>query len=110
MTSRNTSIRASQALHAAMAFVTLGCAVTAPGPAEAQALHHVQPAESPLVLKSRGSFFIGGEQVEKTAIELGGLGPADQITVNQMYVEYMVADGASMARCDARNLPVASDG
>jgi hypothetical protein len=55
----------------------------------------MQRAESPLVLKSRGSFFIGGEQVEKTAIELGGLGPADQITVNQMYVEYMVADGAS---------------
>lgn len=95
MTSKNTRIRVQRAQRAAMAFVILGCAISAQGPADAQALRDIQPAESPLVLKSRGSFFIGGEQVEKTAIELGGLGPADRITVNQMYVEYMVADGAS---------------
>ena len=33
---------------------------------------------------------MGGQKVEQTLIELGSLGPADQITINQMYVEYMV--------------------
>ena len=61
--------------------------------AEAQSLRDVRASESPLVLKSRGSFYVGGEQVEKTAVELGSLGPDDQITVNQMYVEYMVPAG-----------------
>jgi pimeloyl-ACP methyl ester carboxylesterase len=31
----------------------------------------------------------------KTAVELGSFGPDDQITVNQMYVEYMVPEGAT---------------
>lgn len=65
--------------------------------AAAQELRDIQPSDSPLVLKSRGSFFVGGEQVEKTAIELGSLGPADRVTINQMYVEYMVPEGAAKA-------------
>lgn len=48
---------------------------------------------SPLTLKNRGSFFIGGDKVEQTKAELGEKRPADSITVNQMYVEYMVAAG-----------------
>jgi pimeloyl-ACP methyl ester carboxylesterase len=63
------------------------------GAAEAQSLRDVRASESPLVLKSRGSFYVGGEPVEKTAVELGSLGPDDRITVNQMYVEYMVPAG-----------------
>ncbi|ACO79390.1 hypothetical protein AvCA_32310 [Azotobacter vinelandii CA] len=45
------------------------------------------------MLKACGSFFVGGEQAEKTAVELGSLGPDDRITTGQMYVEYMVPDG-----------------
>lgn len=67
--------------------------ILAAGSAAAQELHDIRSSESPLVLKSRGSFFVGGEQVEKTAAELGSFGPDDRITINQMYVEYMVPDG-----------------
>lgn len=81
-------------LRAAMAATILVCVAGAHSPVAAQELRDNRPAESPLVLKARGSFFVGGEQVEKTSIEIGSLGPADQITVNQMYVEYMVPDGA----------------
>ena len=56
----------------------------------AQALRDVKTSDSPLVLKAQGSFFVGGETVEQTADELGGLGPGGHITVNQMYVRYMV--------------------
>jgi len=38
------------------------------------------------VLKAQGSFFIGGEKVEQSEVELGNLGPGGHITVNQMYV------------------------
>lgn len=78
------------AIAAAMLTSMLGA-----GSAAAQQLRDIQPPESPLVLESRGSFFVGGEQVERTAVEIGSMGPDDQITVNQMYVEYMVPDGAS---------------
>lgn len=84
----------SRVLRSAVAAAVLGCAIAAQTPAAAQALTDVQPAQSPLVLKARGSFFVGGEQVERSALELGGLGPADRITINQMYVDYMIAEGA----------------
>ena len=58
-------------------------------------LDDVQSPSEPLVLDYRGSFFVGGEKVEQTEVELGSFGPADQVTVNQMYVEYMVPDGAT---------------
>lgn len=58
--------------------------------AQAQALKDIQPPDTPLVLKAQGSFFVGGETVEQTAGELGDLGPGGHITVNQMYVRYMV--------------------
>jgi pimeloyl-ACP methyl ester carboxylesterase len=59
----------------------------------AQALKDLQTADTPLVLKAQGSFFVGGEKVAQTQSELGDLGPGGQITVNQMYVRYMVPQG-----------------
>jgi pimeloyl-ACP methyl ester carboxylesterase len=59
----------------------------------AQSLKDVQTADAPLVLKAQGSFFVGGEKVAQTQGELGDLGPGGQITVNQMYVRYMVPQG-----------------
>ena len=53
----------------------------------------VQTPDTPLVLKAQGSFFVGGEKVEQTQGELGDLGPGGHITVNQMYVRYMVPQG-----------------
>jgi pimeloyl-ACP methyl ester carboxylesterase len=61
--------------------------------ARAQALKDVQTPDTPLVLKAQGSFFVGGEKAEQTAGELGDLGPGGHITVNQMYVRYMVPQG-----------------
>lgn len=62
----------------------------APASVRAQALKDVKTSDTPLVLKAQGSFFVGGETVEQTADELGGLGAGGHITVNQMYVRYMV--------------------
>jgi pimeloyl-ACP methyl ester carboxylesterase len=59
----------------------------------AQAIKDLQTSDTPLVLKAQGSFFIGGEQSEQTQGELGDLGPGGHITVNQMYVRYMVPQG-----------------
>ena len=59
----------------------------------AQALKDVQTPDTPLVLKAQGSFFVGGEKAEQTTGELGDLGPGGHITVNQMYVRYMVPQG-----------------
>ena len=60
----------------------------------------MQTPDTPLVLKAQGSFFVGGEKVEQTQGELGDLGPGGHITVNQMYVRYMVPQGGD------GNLPV----
>jgi pimeloyl-ACP methyl ester carboxylesterase len=59
----------------------------------AQVLKDLQTPDAPLVLKAQGSFFVGGEKVEQTQGELGNLGPGGRITVNQMYVRYMVPQG-----------------
>lgn len=72
----------------------------APAGVMAQALTDVKTPDKPLVLKAQGSFFVGGEKVEQTADELGGLGPGGHITVNQMYVHYMVPQAGD------RNVPV----
>lgn len=61
--------------------------------AGAQTLDDVRGSSTPLILKAQGSFFVGGEQVEQTKGELGNLGPGGHITVNQMYVRYMVPQG-----------------
>ncbi|MFV0359257.1 hypothetical protein [Tropicimonas sp.] len=63
--------------------------------AMAQDLSEVQAPSEPLVLQSRGSFLVGGESVERTPAQLStifGPPPAEggNITVNQMYVDFMV--------------------
>lgn len=74
--------------------VVLAGAVGTPVAAVAQALDDVQTPDTPLVLKAQGSFFVGGEKVEQTQVQIG-LGPAGHVTVNQMYVRFMVPqDGA----------------
>ena len=50
----------------------------------AQALKDVQTPPAPLVLKAQGSFFVGGEEVEQTEVELGNPGPGGHIAINQM--------------------------
>ena len=96
MQSQRVSSRRGAALVAATAVAALGAFTGA----SAQALKDVQTADKPLVLKAQGSFFVGGETVEQTAGELGDLGPGGHITINQMYVRYMVPQGGE------RNVPV----
>ncbi|MCO1367041.1 hypothetical protein [Burkholderia multivorans] len=60
-------------------------------------LNRIRETGTPLVLQSRGSFFVGGERIEQNFVELGSRRPADQVTINQMYVEYMVPAGATLA-------------
>lgn len=59
-------------------------------PANAQELKTIQTQKDPMVLKAQGSFYVGGEVVKQTRGELGNFGPAGQISVNQMYVRYMI--------------------
>lgn len=49
--------------------------------------------DRPLVLRSFGSFFVGGHTIDQTVTELGGYG-AGPLAVDQMYVQYMVPRGA----------------
>jgi pimeloyl-ACP methyl ester carboxylesterase len=84
------------AILAAIAVVVLD----PPTSVTAQALKDVKTPDKPLVLKAQGSFFVGGEKVEQTAGEMSDLGPGGQITVNQMYVRYMVPQNG------AGNVPV----
>ena len=78
MTMRNLPALASTA---AAALLALSAA------ALAQELSEVRTPAEPLVLQSRGSFFVGGESVEQTdqQVAFGG-----HVTINQMYVEFMV--------------------
>jgi pimeloyl-ACP methyl ester carboxylesterase len=85
---RTDRLRVSQAsLLAATAFIAVLGTVSG---VRAQALKDVQTPDTPLVLKSQGSFFVGGETVEQTQGQLGDLGPGGRITVNQMYVRFMI--------------------
>ncbi len=73
----------------------LASVLAAPVGATAQAITDLRPPDTPLVLKAQGSFFVGGEKSEQTDVELGNLGPGGHISVNQMYVRFMVPqDGA----------------
>lgn len=61
----------------------------------AQDFDELQPPSEPLILSDRGSFFVGGATVEQTPTQLStifGPPPAEggDITINQMYVDYMV--------------------
>lgn len=72
---------------------TVASVVLSPVLATAQALADVKTPDTPLVLKAQGSFFVGGESVEQTQRQLGNLGPGGHITINQMYVRFMVPQG-----------------
>lgn len=78
---------------AAMALSTLASVMAIPVGARAQALADVKAPDTPLVLKAQGSFYVGGESVEQTPGQLGNLGPGGHITINQMYVRFMVPQG-----------------
>jgi pimeloyl-ACP methyl ester carboxylesterase len=78
---------------AVFVLAALASVLFAPRGAAAQAFADLQTPDTPLVLTAQGSFFVGGERVEQTQVELGGLGPGGHITINQMYVRYMVPQG-----------------
>ncbi|MDO5624071.1 MAG: hypothetical protein Q4G71_05230 [Pseudomonadota bacterium] len=86
----------------ATAALALAAALAAAPGTIAQNLHALHVPDTPLTLKSRGSFYVGGESVRQSRDELGnevlqrGL-PTEHITVNQMYVEYMVPTGTLKA-------------
>jgi pimeloyl-ACP methyl ester carboxylesterase len=67
--------------------------------AGAQSFEDLQKAKSPLVLDAWGSFFVGGQTIEQTAVELGLAGTGSTVNghraVNQMYVQYMVPKGGN---------------
>jgi len=69
------------------------CAATG---ASAQDLKDVKASRSPLVLKARGSFYVGGQTVQQTSNQVSFLSVLpfrdDRVTVNQMYVEFMVPE------------------
>ena len=50
----------------------------------------VQKNKNTLSLHERGSFYVGGDKVTQDFIELGSQREADTVTINQMYVEYMI--------------------
>ncbi len=58
--------------------------------AKAQEFTSIQRPKTPLVLKAQGSFFVGGETVGQSRVELGSFGPAGRISINQMYVRFMI--------------------
>lgn len=72
-----------------LALGLLGASTLMPRTGGAQALKDVKAPDQPLVLKAQGSFFVGGTSVERTDVEVG-LGPGGHLTVNQMYVRFMI--------------------
>jgi pimeloyl-ACP methyl ester carboxylesterase len=61
-------------------------------PLEAQRFEDLKTANTPLVLDSVGSFYVGGQMVSQTATEIGLYG-GGQLPVDQMYVQYMIPRG-----------------
>ncbi len=62
---------------------------------QAQNLADIHQQQSPLVLQAQGSFYVGGKSEQQTREELGGICPDGHVTVNQMYVKYMVPQTAT---------------
>lgn len=81
--------------------LSVAAAAIAVGGASAQSLSDVQPASAPLVLGAHGSFFVGGEAVRETSVQLSGpfgaLGSEGTVTNNQMYVQFMAPETATGA-------------
>ena len=55
-----------------------------------QNLASIQTENEPLVLQSLGSFYVGGEKQFQSPSELGGFSSEGNVTINQMYVNYMI--------------------
>src|SRR5918993_3973040 len=55
-----------------------------------QRMQDVVSEKEPLILKSVGSFYVGGEAEAQTKSEMGGFFPDGHLSVNQMYVSFMV--------------------
>lgn len=68
--------------------VLVGLGALASASAQHYSAIHTSPA--PLVLKAQGSFYLGGERESQTKAELGGICPPGHVTVNQMYVRYII--------------------
>jgi pimeloyl-ACP methyl ester carboxylesterase len=75
----------------ALAGVIVAGTLAAVGSAEAQDVSNLQTPNGSLVLKARGSFFVDGQNVFEDAISAGAI--AGHLTINQMYVEYMIPQG-----------------
>jgi pimeloyl-ACP methyl ester carboxylesterase len=77
-----------------LASLTLAGIIGATNRAEAQDVTDLQTPQRPLVLKAQGSFFVGGHSVDQTGTEVGGYGffPGGHITIDQMYVQYMIPE------------------
>ncbi len=58
--------------------------------AEAQDVSDLKTPKTPLVLKSQGSFVIGGDKIEAAAGDLGQGAASGHIMIKQMYVQYMI--------------------
>lgn len=56
----------------------------------AQRYSSLQFENETLKLKGVGSFYVGGEQEEQTALDLGGYSTPGSVTVHQMYVNFMI--------------------
>lgn len=79
-------MKANQLFSTAFALITVMFAGSAIG----QKHSDLETPKTPLVLMNQGSFYVGGRAVEKTRDELGSMFPAGTITVDQMYVRFMV--------------------
>lgn len=71
------------------------CSLSMPFAAAAQEFKDLKPTRSPLVLKSQGSFYVGGRIVTQSLVELGYGNDAGRIAVDQMYVQYKVPMGSA---------------
>lgn len=69
--------------------------------AKAQKLSSIIPSENPLMLKAQGSFYVGGESEMQTREQLGGICPDGHVTVNQMYVRYMIPQNVGTNQANA---------
>jgi pimeloyl-ACP methyl ester carboxylesterase len=90
----------ARAVHSRRTLGTTLCAAAllcAAAGASAQDLKDVRTPHSPLVLKARGSFYVGGQTVAQTSNQVSFLSflpfRDDRVTINQMYVEFMVPEG-----------------
>lgn len=77
--------------HFALGIIFAGSILGA-GNTQAASFKDIQVSETPLVLKAQGGFFVGGEQVSYTRAELGNFVADGHVTVNQMYVHYMIPE------------------